>query len=36
MSAEDRIERARAIYERAVYSGDVSTLAESERDLDGR
>ncbi|WP_327001025.1 tetratricopeptide repeat protein [Dactylosporangium sp. NBC_01737] len=34
MSAEARIERARTIYERAVYSGDVSALADAERDLD--
>ena len=34
MSADDRIERARALYERAVYGGDAGGLAEAERDLD--
>jgi tetratricopeptide (TPR) repeat protein len=35
MSAEDRIERARLLYERAVYGGDASTLATADRELDG-
>ncbi|MFG2049210.1 tetratricopeptide repeat protein [Micromonospora sp. NPDC048935] len=34
MNAEDRIERARTLYEQAVYSGDASVLANAERDLD--
>ena len=34
MSAEDRIERARKLYEQAVYGGDASVLADAERDLD--
>lgn len=34
MNAEDRIERARNIYEQAVYSGDAGALTEAERDLD--
>jgi tetratricopeptide (TPR) repeat protein len=34
MSAEDRIERARTLYERAVFSGDASVLADAERGLD--
>ncbi|MEU4339560.1 tetratricopeptide repeat protein [Micromonospora lupini] len=34
MSAEDRIERARALYEHAVFSGDAGVLADAERDLD--
>ena len=34
MSAEDRIERARQLYERAVYGGDVSALATADRELD--
>src|SRR5262245_50214317 len=34
MSAEDRIERARTLYERAVFSGDVSVLTDAERGLD--
>jgi hypothetical protein len=35
MSVEDRIERAGTVYERAVYGGDISSLAEAERGLDG-
>lgn len=35
MSAEDRIERARLLYERAVFGGDASVLATAERELDG-
>jgi tetratricopeptide (TPR) repeat protein len=31
---EDRIERAGEVYERAVFGGDASALAASERDLD--
>jgi tetratricopeptide (TPR) repeat protein len=34
MTAEDRIERARALYEQAVYGGDASGLTDAERDLD--
>ena len=34
MSTDDRIERAREIYLRAVYGGDGSALAEAERGLD--
>jgi tetratricopeptide (TPR) repeat protein len=34
MSAEDQIERARLLYERAVYGGDVSALATADRELD--
>ena len=34
MSAEDRIERAKTLYERAVFSGDASVLTNAERDLD--
>ncbi|MEV6637005.1 tetratricopeptide repeat protein [Actinoplanes sp. NPDC051470] len=34
MNAEDRIERARTLYEQAVFSGDASVLADAERDLD--
>ncbi|NUW45859.1 tetratricopeptide repeat protein [Nonomuraea rhodomycinica] len=34
MSAEDRIERARTLYEQAVFSGDASVLTKAERDLD--
>ncbi|XVV17168.1 tetratricopeptide repeat protein [Actinoplanes sp. CA-131856] len=30
MITEDRIDRARAAYERAVYTGDTSTLADAE------
>jgi tetratricopeptide (TPR) repeat protein len=34
MSAEDRIERAKALYEQAVFSGDASVLIDAERELD--
>ena len=34
MSAEDRIERAKTLYERAVFSGDASVLTDAERGLD--
>ncbi|MFC6083247.1 tetratricopeptide repeat protein [Sphaerisporangium aureirubrum] len=34
MSAGDRIGLARTLYERAVFSGDVSVLADAERGLD--
>ena len=34
MSAEDRIERSRLLYERAVYGGDTSALATADRELD--
>jgi tetratricopeptide (TPR) repeat protein len=37
MSAEDRIEQARLLYERAVFTGDASgdVLATADRELDG-
>lgn len=35
MGAENRIERARLLYERAVFGGDASVLATAERELDG-
>jgi tetratricopeptide (TPR) repeat protein len=35
MSAEDRIEYARLLYERAVFGGDASALATADRELDG-
>jgi tetratricopeptide (TPR) repeat protein len=34
MSAEDRIERARLLYERAIFGGDASALATADRELD--
>ncbi|MEW9530938.1 tetratricopeptide repeat protein [Microbispora sp. NPDC049125] len=34
MSAEDRIEQAKTLYERAVFSGDASVLTNAERGLD--
>ena len=34
MSAEDRIERARLLYERAVYGGDASALTTADSELD--
>lgn len=34
MNADDRIKLAEARYEQAVYGGDLSTLAEADRDLD--
>jgi len=34
MSAEDRIARAKVVYELAVYGGDVGGLADAERGLD--
>jgi tetratricopeptide (TPR) repeat protein len=34
MSAEDRIERAKTVYEQAVFSGDSSVLTDAERGLD--
>jgi tetratricopeptide (TPR) repeat protein len=34
MSAEDRIERAKMLYEQAVFSGDASLLTHAERGLD--
>jgi hypothetical protein len=33
MSTEDRIERARLAWERAIYVGDVDALAAAEREL---
>jgi hypothetical protein len=36
MSAEDRIERAKTLYKRAVFGGDASVLTAAERDLGGR
>jgi tetratricopeptide (TPR) repeat protein len=35
MSADDRIERARLLYERAVFGGDATALATADRELDG-
>jgi tetratricopeptide (TPR) repeat protein len=35
MGGDDRIERARLLYERAVFGGDVGSLAVAERELDG-
>ncbi|MGC5018370.1 tetratricopeptide repeat protein [Micromonospora sp. DT47] len=35
MTAEDRIARAHAHYERAVFAGETGVLTEAERDLDG-
>jgi hypothetical protein len=35
MSAEDRIERARLLYERAVFNGDAGALAIADSELDG-
>jgi tetratricopeptide (TPR) repeat protein len=34
MSTDDRIERAREVYERAVFGGDISALADAEQGLD--
>ncbi len=34
MSAEDHIDQARKLYERAVFGGDVGALIEAERGLD--
>ncbi|MFB9247874.1 tetratricopeptide repeat protein [Sphaerisporangium melleum] len=34
MSGEDRIERARLLYERAVFGGDTSVLAAADDELD--
>lgn len=35
MRADEGIERARLLYERAVFAGDASALATAERELDG-
>jgi hypothetical protein len=35
MSAENRIERARLLYERAVFDGDTGALATADSELDG-
>src|SRR5580692_5718363 len=35
MSAENRIERARLLYERAVFDGDAGALATADAELDG-
>lgn len=35
MSGDQRIERARALYQEAVFGGDTSVLDDAERDLDG-
>lgn len=35
MSAGDRIEHARLLYQRAVFGGDASALATADRELDG-
>ncbi|WP_067172007.1 tetratricopeptide repeat protein [Microtetraspora niveoalba] len=34
MSADDRIEQARLLYERAVFGGDTGAVAAAERELD--
>ena len=34
MNTDDRIERARAAYQRAVFDGDTSALADAERGVD--
>ncbi|MET8044088.1 tetratricopeptide repeat protein [Micromonospora sp. NPDC005215] len=34
MHTDDRIERAREVYQRAVFGGDASALADAERGLD--
>ncbi len=34
MSAEERLEQARLLYERAVFGGDASALAAADRNLD--
>jgi tetratricopeptide (TPR) repeat protein len=34
MSADDRIERARLLYERSIFDGDASALAAADRELD--
>ncbi len=34
MTTEERIERARVLYEQAVFGGDVGALTAAERDLD--
>jgi tetratricopeptide (TPR) repeat protein len=34
MSAEDRIEQARLLYERSVFDGEDSALADADRELD--
>ena len=35
VSADDRIDRARSLYERAVYFGDLGAVEAAERELDG-
>ncbi|MEV7968111.1 tetratricopeptide repeat protein [Sphaerisporangium sp. NPDC088356] len=35
MSADARVERARLLYERAVFGGDASVLPTADRELDG-
>src|SRR5215472_14286475 len=35
MSVDERIERSRLLYERALFEGDAGALAEAERELDG-
>lgn len=34
MSTDDRIQRARAVYERAVFGGDISALLDAAQGLD--
>ena len=34
MSADERIERSRQLYERSVFGGDASALAAADRELD--
>jgi tetratricopeptide (TPR) repeat protein len=35
MGMDERIERSRSLYERALFDGDAGALAEAERELDG-
>jgi hypothetical protein len=35
MSVDERIERSRLLYERALFEGEAGVLAEAERELDG-
>ncbi len=34
MSADERVERARLLYERFIFSGEASVLAVADRELD--
>ena len=35
MSVDERIERSRVLYERALFESNAGALAEAERELDG-